>query len=145
MPYLPKVMLKTPLFTRFQPKKSDENLPKPQKYFLKKILVLKLKNWRKLIWSRIAFYNNWYVYLKSEVSWTKILQNIELPDFYFFLFLPSSMRNISHLIHLMIISERQKQQYLNFLNVTCISHSGKAYYIGWTISFSTRAWTGYSC
>ena len=85
MPYLPKVMLKTPLFTRFQPKKSDENLPKPQKYFFQFFFVLKPKNWRKQIWSRIEFYNMWYVYLTFEVSWTEKSQNIEFPDFPLFL------------------------------------------------------------
>ena len=78
-------MLKTPLFTRFQPKKSDENLPKPQKYFFKFFFVLKPKNWRKQIWSRIEFYNMWYVYLTFEVSWTEKSQNIEFPDFPLFL------------------------------------------------------------
>ena len=78
-------MLKTPLFTRFQPKKSDENLPKPQKYFFKFLFVLKPKNWRKQIWSRIEFYNMWYVYLIFEVSRTEKSQNIEFRDFPLFL------------------------------------------------------------
>ena len=87
--YFSKVMLKTPLFTRFQPKKSDENLPKPQKYFFQFFFVLKPKNWRKQIWSRIEFYNMWYVYLTFEVSWAEKLQNIEFPDFpLFFSFCP---------------------------------------------------------
>ena len=44
MSYLSKVMLKTPLFTRFQPKKSEKNLPKPQQKICTKTEKLKKTN-----------------------------------------------------------------------------------------------------
>ena len=36
--------------------------PKTTKIFFQFFFVLKPKNWRKHIWSRIEFYNMWYVY-----------------------------------------------------------------------------------
>ena len=123
MPYLSKVMLKTPLFTRFQPKKSDENLPKPQKYFFQFFFVLKPKNWRKQIWSRIEFYNMWYVYLTFEVSWAEKSQNKEFPDFPLFL------------IFAQITFDQHAQ--CSLYSFVFINHS--LYFITWRVTASKKA------